>query len=350
MAGRIRSIKPELLEDDKTANLSHEGWRCFVSLLLLADDYGNFRAHPALLEGAIFWGCPSSQGMAPLMRELAEAGLITTYTVRDQLYGHLNGWARHQRVDKPGKPRCPGPKEATNIGQIENSRESPESFRSGDRDLPEARAGLAPVASSPKRFAAPETHHKHRPDREFAGVSGIIPDGSPITDHRSPITDHDQRPGEREAPSLHGGSQHPIPLLPPSPTARARSAPTKLRKTALTDDWQPAPATVEKLKAELGVNPLPCVQPMVDWAMSKGERRADWDATFRNWVRREAGEGKLEPLPPKQRDLGIDPNDTSGPATEATKKLLRDEMARLTKRIDEDNARIAAAMGPAKKY
>jgi hypothetical protein len=89
---------------------------------------------------------------------------------------------------------------------------------------------------------------------------------------------------------------------------------------------------------------------MVDWAMSKGERRADWDATFRNWVRREAGEGKLEPLPPKQRDLGIDPNDTSGPATEATKKLLRDEMARLTKRIDEDNARIAAAMGPAKKY
>lgn len=52
---------------------------------------------------------------------------------------------------------------------------------------------------------------------------------------------------------------------------------------------------------------------------------------------------RANPLPPP-------PPDTSGPATEASKKLLAEAMAKLNARIDEDNARMAAAIGPAKKY
>jgi len=55
VAGRIRSIKPEILEDDRTAGLDDATFRMFVSGLLLADDYGNLRANPGLLHASIFW-------------------------------------------------------------------------------------------------------------------------------------------------------------------------------------------------------------------------------------------------------------------------------------------------------
>ena len=44
MAGRIRSIKPELLDDEVAAGLSDAAWRLFVSSWILADDHGCFRA------------------------------------------------------------------------------------------------------------------------------------------------------------------------------------------------------------------------------------------------------------------------------------------------------------------
>lgn len=42
MAGRIRSIKPEILDDEKCASLSH---------LEIADDYGNLRGDPDYVRG-----------------------------------------------------------------------------------------------------------------------------------------------------------------------------------------------------------------------------------------------------------------------------------------------------------
>lgn len=231
MAGRIRSIKPELLEDDKTANLSHEGWRCFVSLLLLADDYGNFRAHPSLLEGAIFWGCPSAQGIGRLLRELGEVGLVTVYSVRDQTYGHINGWARHQRVDKPGKPRCPGPKEATNVLEYANSGIVPESFR---------------------------------------------------MDLRSPISDQDLRPG----PGPRGvGALRLPPALPERKKAHRLPADWKPSEDLLAD-------LRSKLGVD-PLSVLEDFRDWA--ASSKNAVKLDWDATFRTWVRRAAKAGDAAP-------------------------------------------------------
>ena len=44
MSGRIRTIKPELLDDAVTAGLSDMAFRLFVSSIVLADDYGRLRA------------------------------------------------------------------------------------------------------------------------------------------------------------------------------------------------------------------------------------------------------------------------------------------------------------------
>jgi hypothetical protein len=105
---RIRSIKPELLEDEKAAGLNHLEWRVFVSLFLLADDYGNFRAAPGRVSGAALWSHPG-ENVGAVLEHLRTVGLIRLYSVDGQLYGHLNGWEKHQKVDHPGKPSCPFP-------------------------------------------------------------------------------------------------------------------------------------------------------------------------------------------------------------------------------------------------
>lgn len=119
MAGRIRTIKPELLEDERTAGLSNHGFRLFVGMLLLADDYGNLRAHPGQLHGSVFWaiGATSSETAAALA-ELHTKELVELYTQRGQTYGHIAGWDKHQRVDKPGKPRCPKPSDDGVVREI----------------------------------------------------------------------------------------------------------------------------------------------------------------------------------------------------------------------------------------
>ena len=140
MSRRIRSIKPEILDDERTAALSHGAWRLFVSLWLLADDYGNFRAVPRQIGGAVFWGRDDSDAGAWLA-ELITSGLIQTYTVKGQSYAHISGW-HHQKVDKPGKPLCPGPHLAdeTVATDSRDSRETPATVSNDNRNPPETLA------------------------------------------------------------------------------------------------------------------------------------------------------------------------------------------------------------------
>lgn len=121
MAGRIRSLKPELLDDAKAGRLSDGAWRLWISSFLLADDHGNLRADPQQLAGQVFWGSPrTAANVGELLRELAEGRLLFLYEVNGQEYAHIPGWAKHQRVDNAGKPRCPKPDEG-----VEVRRESP---------------------------------------------------------------------------------------------------------------------------------------------------------------------------------------------------------------------------------
>jgi hypothetical protein len=108
MAGRIRTLKPEILEDDRTAGLTHAAWRLYVSGYLLADDQGNLRAHPRRLAAEVFWLREVSDVFATVS-ELSRTGLWSLYEVRGQLYAAIHAWERHQRIDHPGKPRVPEP-------------------------------------------------------------------------------------------------------------------------------------------------------------------------------------------------------------------------------------------------
>ncbi len=107
MAGRIRCIKPEILEDELASGLSDAAWRLWVSLWVLADDHGNVRLGDRYLAANIWQD--TTRDPAPPRQELIEQGFVSPYAVRSQRYGHINGWSKHQRIDHPGKERVPVP-------------------------------------------------------------------------------------------------------------------------------------------------------------------------------------------------------------------------------------------------
>lgn len=107
MSGRIRSIKPEVLEDELAAGLSDAAWRLWVSSWVLADDHGNFRAGDRYLAANVWQD--TGRDVAEARQELIDRGFISPYAVDGQRYAHINGWSKHQRVDNAGKPRVPPP-------------------------------------------------------------------------------------------------------------------------------------------------------------------------------------------------------------------------------------------------
>jgi hypothetical protein len=193
MAGRIRTIKPELLEDERTAGLTHEAWRLFVSLILIADDYGNFRASTRYLDGAVFWARESQLGADLVLTELVNCGLVLTYQVRGQLYGHLAGWEKHQRIDKPGQPRCPWPED----NESTNENGSRESFANDSGMVPES-------------------------ETELSRLTGT-------SDQRPPTSDQDPRPGSGAARAAR----------------QRRVKPNPDRPVVMSADWRPPDSTFE---------------------------------------------------------------------------------------------------------
>jgi len=146
MAGRIRTLKPEWLEDEKLSMASIEARLLSVALLLIADDHGRGRAHPARLGLTVFLA--DSDGTETARRALAELeaiGYARTYTVRDQAYFEVVNWKKHQKVDKPSAPRVPAPGDASN----ENTGDSPVARPSRD-----ARETLGPSSRDPRETLA----------------------------------------------------------------------------------------------------------------------------------------------------------------------------------------------------
>ncbi|MGE7153142.1 hypothetical protein ACQKJ1_05310 [Methylorubrum rhodesianum] len=101
-------------------------------------------------------------------------------------------------------------------------------------------------------------------------------------------------------PKINNSTPHPE-LHPADPDGSA--APTKVRKArkrALPADWQPGDRS-ERVRVELGRTTEWMRRTAVEmrtWAESKGEVRADWDATHDGWMRREANRECSRPEPP----------------------------------------------------
>lgn len=171
MAGRIRSIKPELREHAPFATLTDASARLFTMLYTIVDDEGRCPADAAFLAGAVFYGRPRAPNVVGRMvRELAKAGLIATYTAEGRQYleivdWHLKGSVVHQRIDKPQPGRYPAPKstDSRNVPRTVHERSEtdlrpPTSDPDQDlRPLAPARTHAIPPEPAPSTEPEPRT-------------------------------------------------------------------------------------------------------------------------------------------------------------------------------------------------
>jgi len=156
---RIRTLKPEWLDDECLSCLSVEARLLSIGLILIADDHGRGRASIAFLASRVFTYEENAKAM--VSRSLAELrgdsprtsasawAFIRLYSVGGQDYYEITNWSKHQRIDNASRPRVPGP-DAEGAIMITSPRNS--------ANLGETRLDLRP----------------------------------PTSDHRPPITDPEQ--------------------------------------------------------------------------------------------------------------------------------------------------------------
>ena len=110
---RIRTIKPEFYRSADIADLSIEDRLLFIGIWSYVDDNGVGRDEEDLIVIDLFPKDYFRDPAATLARvttglaRLADAGLIVRYVVDGRSYLQVTNWGRHQRIDRPNKPRYP---------------------------------------------------------------------------------------------------------------------------------------------------------------------------------------------------------------------------------------------------
>jgi len=215
MAGRIRSLKPELREYAPFATLTDGAARLFLMLFTIADDRGRTPASPAFLAGAVFFSrAKPTNVIGQLLAELEGASLVRLYSVKAGQYLEVVGWSdkghpNYQYIKKPQPSRYPAP-ESVGDGTDDHTETPPTAVR--------------------------------------------------ISDLRSPITDH--RKGSR-APSRETEDPPGPELQKQSPDQQTADALLKARQDLRKAKWSELGALRVALAAELGqvARPLPVFDP-----------------------------------------------------------------------------------------
>ena len=303
---RIRSIKPEFWGSESITNLSREARLVYIGLWCFADDEGRFRAQIGVLAGQLF--PEDDDGREVVERALAELtgaltedslnphGALTEDSLRTQSrpmvelyvgpdghhYGQIVAWAKHQRINRPTPSSLPGPEDR---GSRPDKLIREDSLRT--------------------HGALTEDSLRERKGRDINQVSSSLGLGrgsggrgpselAPVDNSGSP------------APSADAAVAHPTDGGEPEasgalvPVSGQKPAKSDRRGRRLPDGWAPA-RTPGNLGMEAGHDPA-WLERELDrfrdhWAAQPGAkgRKADWDATWRNWLRKADDYGPLRP-------------------------------------------------------
>lgn len=166
---RIRTIKPEWLEDEQLAEAGTLARLLSVALIVLSDDHGRGRANEVVLAAKVFtYEADPVACVREGLARLSRMGFVQLYTVRGQRYYWLRNWAKHQKVDRPGKPRFPGPEEDESQPPPQAPLEAPEDGSREDRE---------PVAQVSRLIDGPTDQ---RPPIDGASALAEVPIPVPI--------------------------------------------------------------------------------------------------------------------------------------------------------------------------
>lgn len=113
---RIRTIKPEFWTDDKLTDCSLSARLLFIGTWNFADDAGNLDRSAKQIKARIF--PVDNIDCEPLLRELIAQGLLIEYSVSDKKYLHIQGFKKHQVINRPSAPTCPAYDESLNSNAV----------------------------------------------------------------------------------------------------------------------------------------------------------------------------------------------------------------------------------------
>jgi hypothetical protein len=258
VSGRIRSIKPEVAEDEIAVGLTDAAWRMWVTSWVQADDFGNLRASERGLAASV-WQDTTRDARTPLL-ELIAKGRFEPYSVNGQHYVHIHAWEKHQRIDNARKrARLPSPDEDDGVWKQVLAGEV--AWPRGELGDFAASLGGIPLARAPAHLAAGP---------------------------RPPTSDPDQRPPT------------PAPSAVAEVAERTSTSKAGSRGTRIAADWNPSAATIAWCQQQR-VDGLAHVDEFRDyWIALPGAKgvKLDWDATFKNRIRQIMNDGRAVPWEP----------------------------------------------------
>lgn len=105
---RFRTIKPSFWTAEQVMSVSRDARLIFIGMLNFCDDYGNHPASASMVKAAVL-PCDSIsiEAVEKLCTDLERVGLIIRYRVSDRDFWHIDGWSRHQKIDKPSQSHWP---------------------------------------------------------------------------------------------------------------------------------------------------------------------------------------------------------------------------------------------------
>lgn len=147
MRPRIRTLKPEVWQDERVGNLSHGARLLFVGLITMADDEGRLRELSTLILGQVFpYDDISSAKLSRWLAEIAASGMVKRYVMDGCCYIAFRHWTKHQRVDKANDSELPAPPEFDEQS-TNGSKNNPRSIQ--DQSCPPRTRASGPVLSVP---------------------------------------------------------------------------------------------------------------------------------------------------------------------------------------------------------
>jgi len=317
---RARNIKPGFFINEDLAECSPWARLCFIGLWMLADREGRLQDRPKRIKGELF---PyESFEVEPLLQELARYGFIDRYEVNGVRVIAIPTFSEHQNPHKNEKPselpaRHDENREITGQVQYKHSTNPADSLNpdslnpdclnpdclnpdclnpdslnpdclnpdclNPDSLNPESTTGASPVVPRAHAHATPPPVS---PVDNFAEPPGLA---SPSVDNL-PAEPPDKPPAQ------------PAESKPDKPPGKALS-PSKARHgIRLPDDWQLpkdwgdwALGERQDLSAEDVRREAACFADYWHAKAGVDARKSDWQATWRNWIRRAHGKPRSNP-------------------------------------------------------
>lgn len=96
--------------------VSRDARLLFIQLWTIADDSGRARGHSRVLASLLYPYDDDARDLMPAwLDELDAVGAIRRYTVDGDTYLEICNWLKHQKIDKPSGPKCPGFDEGSRV-------------------------------------------------------------------------------------------------------------------------------------------------------------------------------------------------------------------------------------------